>query len=157
MSRTVKKIKGDYRARSLRLGIVVSQFNEAVTNRLLEGCVDTLIRHGAKPANLSIYYTPGAFEIPLVAQQLIVRKRVDAVITLSVVIKGRTRHFDQVVTETARGIRELSQRYGVPVILGIIAADRIEDVLERTGIKHMNKGREWALAAIEMARLMKRI
>ncbi len=152
---TCRTVKGSLNAKPFRWGIVVSRFNEPLTGRLLEGCVDTLIRLGASRRKLTIVEVPGAFEIPPVAERLIAKKRVDAVITLAVVIKGQTRHYDQVVTETAKGIRELSQRSGVPVILGIIAADSARIALERTGIKQMNKGREWAMAAVEMANLMR--
>lgn len=117
--------------------------------------MDTLVRHGAAAKDLCVVEVPGAFEIPLAAGELVRRKkRPHAVIALGVVIRGQTRHFDQVVSETAKGIRELSQRSGVPVILGIIAADSIEQAIERTGLKHMNKGREWAMSAIEMANLI---
>lgn len=157
-SRKVRRIHGDYLAKGLRFGVVVSEFNEALTNRLLDGCVDELVRHGARAQDIVVVRVPGAFEIPLVAQELIKRhKDLRAVITLAVVIKGQTRHFDQVVSETARGIRELGSRSRIPVILGMIPAASILDVEERTGIKHRNKGRDWALAAIEMANLLKKL
>jgi 6,7-dimethyl-8-ribityllumazine synthase len=152
---SVRRLCGGLQGRGKRFGIVVSRFNEALTSRLEEGCVDTLLRCGARPDDIVIIEVPGAFEIPLAAGELIFRqKRLGAVITLGVVIRGQTRHFDQVVSETAKGIRELSERSGIPVILGIIAADSVSQAFERTGIKHMNKGREWALAAVEMANLM---
>jgi 6,7-dimethyl-8-ribityllumazine synthase len=147
----VNRLKGGFSALGRRFGIVVSEFNEPLTNALLDGALDTLTRHGAREKDIHVVYVPGAFEIPLAAKKLIARRKPDAVITLAVVIKGETRHFDQVVTESAKGVRELSDKSGVPVILGIIASDDVAHALERTGIKHANKGREWALAAIEMA------
>ncbi len=150
----VDRVKGSFIASGRRFGIVVAEFNEALTNTLLEGALDTLVRHGAREKDIHVVYVPGAFEIPLAAARLIARRKPDAVITLAVVIKGQTRHFDQVVAESAKGIRELADRSGIPVILGIVAADDVKHALERTGIKHMNKGREWALAAIEMAGVM---
>ncbi len=153
----MNEIKGGYSARGLKFGIVVSDFNELLTNRLLEGAADTLTRHGASDKNLTVVHVPGAFEIPLAAQKLIRKKKLDAVITLAVVIKGETKHFDQVVKETAKGIRELSKRSEVPVILGVIPANNIRQAQERVGIKQVNKGREWARSAIEMANLMKKL
>lgn len=147
----VNRVKGGFVASGRRFGIVVSEFNEPLTNALLDGALDTLVRHGAREKDIHVVYVPGAFEIPLAAARLIARRRPDAVITLAVVIKGQTRHFDQVVTESAKGVRELADRSGVPVILGIVAADDARHAFERTGVKHANKGREWALAAIEMA------
>jgi 6,7-dimethyl-8-ribityllumazine synthase len=146
----VNRVKGSFVASGRRFGIVVSEFNEPLTTALLEGALDTLVRHGAREKDIHVVYVPGAFEIPLAAAKLITRRKPDAVITLAVVIKGETRHFDQVVIESAKGIRELADRSGVPVILGMVAALDVKHAFERTGIKHMNKGREWALAAIEM-------
>ena len=151
------QLKGDYSAKGRTFGIVVSNFNELLTSRLLEGAVDTLKRHGEAEKNITVVHVPGAFEIPLAAKKLIRKKKPDAVMTLAVVIKGETKHFDQVVRETARGIRELTDASEVPVILGVIAADNIRQAERRVGIKQMNKGREWACSAIEMANLMKKL
>jgi len=149
----VRRHKGGYSARGKRFGIVVSEFNEFLTRQLLEGALDTLVRHGAKEKNIHVVYVPGAFEIPLVLKTLI-RKKLDAVITLAVIIRGETKHFDQVSTEAARGIREISVGSGIPVILGVIPAESVEQAIHRVGLKQLNKGREWALAAIEMANLL---
>lgn len=146
-------IKGDYLARPYRFGIVVAQFNEYLTRSLLDASIDTLLRHGAQEKNIHVVHVPGAFEIPLAAKKLIAFKKPNAVITLSVVIKGKTKHFDQVVQETAQGIRELILRTDTPILLGMVSADNVNDALMRVGVKHMNKGREWALSAIEMASL----
>ena len=155
--RKVKRLKGDYRARGKKFGIVVSQFNEFLTSRLLEGALDTLIRHGARERDIRVVYVPGAFEIPLAAKRLISGTRPDAVIALGVVIRGETKHFDQVVNESAKGLRELAQKTDIPVILGIISADTVRQAMSRVGIKQTNKGREWALSAIEMASVLSKL
>ena len=153
----MKHLKGDYSAKGLKFGIVAADFNELLTSRLLEGAIDALKRHGAGEKNIIVVHVPGAFEIPLAAKKLIQKKKPDAVITLAVVIKGETKHFDQVVRETAKGIRELSKESEVPVILGMIPANTIRQAQQRVGIKQVNKGREWACSAIEMANLMKKL
>lgn len=150
-----RHIGPEFNAKGKRFGIVVSRFNEYLTRQLLEGATETLMGHGAKFSDIHVLHVPGAFEIPLTAQKLVKSRNVDAVITLAVVIQGETKHFDQVVNETARGLRELSQTAEVPVILGMIPAKNVEQAIERVGIKQMNKGREWALSAIEMANLMR--
>ena len=151
------QFKGSYAAKGRKFGIVVSEFNEFLTQRLLEGALDTLIRCGAREKDITVAHVPGAFEMPLAASRLLKRKKPDAVITLAVVIRGKTKHFDQVVLETAKGIRELSQKTGVPVILGMIPADSAEDAAHRVGIKQTSKGREWALAAVQMASLLEKL
>lgn len=133
----------------------MSGFNEFLTSRLLEGALDTLTRAGAHERDIHVVYVPGAFEIPLAVKKLISAKKIDAVITLAVVIRGQTRHFDQVVREASRGVRELMLKSEVPIILGILPAENIHQAMERVGMKQMNRGREWALGAIEMANLMR--
>lgn len=151
--KSVKSLKGSYNARGLKFGVVVSQFNELLTDQLLEGALDTLIRHGARSKDIFVAQVPGAFEIPLAAKKLIAKKKPHAVITLAVIIKGETKHFDQVAMESAKGVRELSMKSGIPVILGILPAHTTEQAIQRAGLKHGNKGRDWALSAIEMASL----
>ncbi len=149
----IQRHKGGCSARGKRFGIIVSEFNEFLTSRLLEGALDTLLRHGAREKDIHVVYVPGAFEIPLVLKKL-VRKKLDAVITLAVIIRGETKHFDQVAMETARGIREISLQSEIPAILGVIPAESVEQAIHRVGLKQLNKGREWALSAIEMANLL---
>ncbi len=149
----VKRIKGGYLAAGKKFGIVVSEFNEFLTSRLLEGALDTLTRHGAKEKDITVIYVPGAFEIPLVVQKMLGRMKLDAVITLAVVIQGETKHFDQVTRQTAQGVRQAALKKDVPVILGMVAAGNVQQAIDRVGLKHGNKGRQWALAAIEMANL----
>ena len=151
----VQHVKGDFLARGKKFAIVVSRFNEYLTTILLEGALDTLLRHGAHAKDIQVVHVPGAFEIPLVTKKITKKKKVHAVITLAVIIRGQTRHFEQVATQSARGLREVSLKSEVPVILGIISAESVSDAIERTGIKQANKGREYALSAIEMANLMR--
>ena len=150
----VRHVKGNLLAKGKRFGVVVSTFNEFLTSQLLEGALETLAQTGAKQKDIHVVHVPGAFEIPLAAKKLIASRKPHAVITLAVVIRGKTKHFDQVSRESARGVRELSMKTEVPIILGIIPAQNVRQATERVGLKQMNKGREWALCAVEMANLM---
>lgn len=147
--------KGGPSAKGRRFGVVVSRFNEYLTDRLLESALKTLRAAGADTKKVHVAHVPGAFEVPLAAQKLIRRVKPDAVLTLSVVIRGKTKHFDQVVTQCAKGVREVSLKSGVPVILGMISAEDPADAVERVG--KMDKGREWARSAVEMANLVRRL
>ena len=153
--KNVRQLKGSYLARGRKFAIIVSRFNEYLTSRLLEGALDTLIRHGALEKDIQVVHVPGAFEIPLIAKKIIKKRKADAVLTLAVIIRGDTRHFEQVATQTARGLREVALESGIPVIMGIIPAESVNDAIQRVGIKQANKGAEWALSAIEMANLMR--
>lgn len=151
----VKRIRADLAGRGKRFGIVVSRFNEFLTERLLDGALDTLLSHGVREKDITVARVPGAFEVPLAAKKLIRAKKFDAVLTLAVVIRGETKHFDQVAAESARAVSELSQKSEVPVILGIITAKNVSQAEARVGIKGPNKGREWARSALEMTGLMR--
>lgn len=153
----VKTVEGQLIAKGKKFGIVVSRFNDFISKRLLEGAVDTLIRHGAKENEIEAVWTPGAFEIPIVANKLVKSKKYDAVICLGAVIKGSTPHFEYVANEAAKGIAKISLDTGVPVIFGIITAETLEQAIERAGTKDGNKGRDAALSAIEMANLLENI
>ena len=153
----VKHWKGSADAKGRRFGIVVSRYNEYLTDKLLENALKTLKAHGADARRVHVAHVPGAFEVPLAAKKLIRRVRPDALITLSVVIRGSTKHFDQVVDQCAKGVRELSMESEVPVILGMISAEKAADAAERVDSKRFNKGKEWALAAIEMANLSRKL
>jgi 6,7-dimethyl-8-ribityllumazine synthase len=139
-----------------RFGIVVTRFNEFITNKLLSGCLDTLTRHGVDPENVDIAWVPGAFEIPLVAQKM-VQKEYDAVICLGAVIRGATPHFDYVAGEVTKGIAQVGLNSGVPVIFGVITTDTIEQAIERAGTKSGNKGSDAAITALEMVNLLNEI
>ena len=151
----VKQVRPDLTGRGRSFGIVVSRFNEPLTERLLEGALDTFLSHGVREKDITVARVPGAFEVPLAAKKLIRVKKFDAVLTLAVIIRGETKHFDQVAAESARALGELSQKSEVPVILGIITAENVAQAEARTGVKGPNKGREWALSALEMAGLLR--
>ena len=152
-----KTIEGDLIAKGKKFGIVASRFNNFMTKELVSGCLDTLIRHGAADADLTVAWVPGAFEIATVAQKLAKNKNYDAVICLGTVIRGATPHFDYVASEVAKGVAKVSQDSGIPVIFGIITADTIEQAIERAGTKDGNKGRDAALSAIEMVNLLEKV
>ena len=149
--------EGNLIARDYRFALVVSRFNEFISNRLLEGAVDALKRHEADMDAVDTAWAPGAFEIPLVAGKLARSGKYDAVICLGAVIRGGTPHFDYVASEVSKGIARASQETGVPVIFGIVTADNIEQAVERAGAKQGNKGWQAALTGIEMANLMKNL
>lgn len=153
----VKTIKGGLIAKGKKFGVIASRFNDFITSRLLEGCIDTLLRHGAKESDVEVVWVPGAFEIPVLAQRMAKSKKYDAVVCLGTVIRGSTPHFDYIASETAKGIAHVCMSTGVPTIFGIITADGIDQAIERAGTKEGNKGRDAALSAIEMANLIDEI
>ena len=153
----VNRIRGTLHAPNARIAIVVARFNEYFTSKLLDGALDTLVRHGARPSNINVYHVPGSFEIPLVVKRILKKRRFDAVITLGMVIKGETRHFEHVVDQAARGVMQASLGSNVPVIHGVVAAGDLKQAIDRAGGKLGNKGRDAALAAIEMADLLRKI
>lgn len=146
--------------RELRFALVIGRFNDLVTGKLLEGCQDCLKRHGVDPdpqgAQVDYAWVPGSFEIPLVARQLALTGNYDAIICLGAVIRGQTPHFDYVSAEVSKGIAAAGFQTGVPVVFGVLTTDNLQQALERSGIKS-NLGWEYAMSAIEMATLMRRI
>ena len=140
---------------NLKVAIVVSRFNDFITNRLLDGAKDTLVRHGVDEDNIDVAYVPGAFEIPLVAKKLAQKNDYDAVITLGCVIRGATSHYDYVCNEVAKGVSKANDVTDTPVIFGVLTTESIEQAVERAGTKVGNKGAEAAVSAIEMANLLK--
>ena len=140
---------------NLKVAIVVSRFNDFITNRLLDGAKDTLVRHGVDEDNIDVAYVPGAFEIPLVAKKLAQKNDYDAVITLGCVIRGATSHYDYVCNEVAKGVSKANDVTNTPVIFGVLTTESIEQAVERAGTKAGNKGAEAAVSAIEMANLLK--
>jgi 6,7-dimethyl-8-ribityllumazine synthase len=141
----------------LKFGVVVARFNEFITSKLLDGAHDTLTRHGVKEADIDVAWTPGSFEIPLIAKKMAESGRYDAIICLGAVIRGGTPHFDYIAAEVSKGIANVSLGTGLPVILGVITADTLEQAIERAGTKSGNYGSQAALHAIEMANLGKAI
>jgi 6,7-dimethyl-8-ribityllumazine synthase len=147
-------------ADSFRFAIVIGRFNDLVTTKLLEACQDCLKRHGvdvdARGAQVDYAWVPGAFEIPLVARQLALTNRYDAIICLGAVIRGQTPHFDYVSAEVSKGVAATSFQTGVPTIFGVLTVDTMQQALERAGIKG-NLGWEYAMSALEMASLMRQV
>ena len=152
-----KIYEGKLTAVGLKFGIVVARFNEFITSKLLEGCLDCLHRHEASDDNIEIAWVPGSFEIPVVTLHLAQAERYDAIICLGAVIRGATPHFDYVAAEVSKGIANVSLKTGLPVIFGVLTTDTIEQAIERAGTKAGNKGWDAALAAMEMANLFKEL
>ena len=151
----MKIIKANFDASDKSFAIVISRFNEFISGKLLEGALDCLQRHNADDKKISVIWVPGSFEIPMAAQKLSVSKKYDAVICLGAVIKGDTSHNEYIATEVTKGIAQIGLQTGVPVILGVITPDNLEQAIERAGTKLGNKGFEAAMTAIEMANLGK--
>ncbi|MFA6141705.1 MAG: 6,7-dimethyl-8-ribityllumazine synthase [Candidatus Omnitrophota bacterium] len=150
-------VKADLSAKGKKFAIVISRFNEFISSKLLDGCIDTLVRHGAQDSAQDVMWVPGSFEIPMVAFKLAKSKKYDGVICLGTVIRGATPHFEFVASEAAKGIAKASLDTGVPCIFGVITADNLEQAIERAGTKDGNKGRDAAMTAIEMANLYEKI
>ncbi len=146
--------EGELSGRGRRFAVVVARFNDVVTSRLLEGALAALRRHGVSNEDVDVAWTPGAFEIPLVAKRLADSGGFDAVICLGAVIRGETAHFEYVAGEAASGIQRVALETGVPCIFGVLAAETLEQALDRAGGKHGNKGWEAATSALEMAGLL---
>src|SRR5262249_52999421 len=147
--------KGQLVGTDLRFGIVVSRWNEFITERLLAGALDALERHGASPAAVDVAWVPGSFEIPVVARRLALSGRYQAVICLGALIRGATPHFDYLAGAVTSAIAHAATESGVPVIYGVLTTDTVEQAIERAGTKAGNKGSEAAVVAIEMANLMR--
>ncbi len=141
--------------KGLKFGVVVSRFNEMITTRLLEGMNDALLRHGVEERNIDVAWTPGCFEIPLIAKKLAQSGKYDAIICLGAVIRGGTPHFQYISSEVTRGIGRVTLDTGLPVIQGIITADTLEQAIQRAGAKEGNRGFLVAMEAIEMANLLR--
>ncbi|HEC83461.1 MAG TPA: 6,7-dimethyl-8-ribityllumazine synthase [Firmicutes bacterium] len=152
-----KVYQGILDGRKKRFAIVVSRFNEAISQRLLEGALDCLRRHNTDDRNIEIVWVPGSFEIPMGARQVAFTSRYDAVICLGAVIRGATPHFDYIAAEVARGIARVAAEASLPVIFGVITADSLEQAIERSGGKSGNKGWDAAMSAIEMADLFSKL
>lgn len=152
-----KHFEGKLLGEGLRFGLVVSRFNEFISKKLLEGAQDALLRHGVKEEDIEIAWTPGAFEIPLIAGKLAQTKKYDAVICLAAVVRGGTPHFEYIASEVTKGIAKVGLETGLPVIYGVITADTLEQAIERAGTKMGNKGFDAAMSAIEMANLLRSI
>lgn len=150
-----KIIEGRLDAQGLKIGILVSRFNSFISDRLVEGALDALLRHGAVRENLVVVRVPGAYEIPPAARKMAASGRYDALVCLGAVIRGATPHFDYVSAEVSKGIAAVSMEAGIPVSFGVLTTDTLEQAIERAGSKSGNKGFDAAMAAVEMANLYK--
>jgi len=153
----IQYLDGDFTQADARYAIAVARFNSFIGEALLSGAIDALKRHGVQEKHITVVHVPGAYELPLVCQQLASNKKHDAVIALGAVIRGATYHFEIVAGDSAKGLSNVSLATGVPVINGVLTTDTIEQAIERAGTKAGNKGSDAALAAIEMISLLKKI
>lgn len=153
----IKTVEGKVVNENLKVGIIATRFNEFITHKLLDGAVDGLVRHDVAEDDITIAWVPGAFEIPVVAQKMAESGKYDAVICIGAVIRGATSHYDVVCAEVSKGIAQTSLKTGLPVMMGVLTTDTIEQAIERAGTKAGNKGYECAVGAIEMANLMKQL
>ncbi|MBN1881578.1 MAG: 6,7-dimethyl-8-ribityllumazine synthase [Deltaproteobacteria bacterium] len=152
-----KHIEGSLTAKGLTFAIVLSRFNNFIGERLLDGAVDAIVRHGGADDAIHVYRVPGAFEIPQIARRLATSKKHSAVICLGAVIRGATPHFEYIASESAKGVAKISLESDIPISYGIITTDTIEQAIERAGSKSGNKGYDAAVTAIEMANLVGQI
>ena len=150
-------VEGTLSAEGRSFAIVAGRFNDFITQRLVDGALDTLRRHGADLDRVTVAWAPGAFELPVVAQRLAATKTYDAILMLGCVIRGATPHFDYVAGQAAAGAQRVALETGVPVLFGVLTTETIEQAVERAGTKAGNKGADAALAAIEMANLLDRL
>lgn len=153
----VRITEGKLVATGLRFGIVVSRWNSFITERMLGGAIDALTRHGADEANIEVARVPGTWEIPVAARRLATSGRFDAIICIGCLIRGATPHFEYLAAEVTKGIGQLGMETGIPVTYGVITVENLEQAIERAGSKAGNKGSEAALAAVEMADLMRNL
>jgi 6,7-dimethyl-8-ribityllumazine synthase len=151
----MRTYQGKLIGKGLRFAIVVSRFNEVVTQKLLEGALDCLIRHDVQEDDIDVLWTPGSFEIPVTAKKLASSGKYNAIICLGCLIRGDTPHFDFLSAEVTKGVAQVALEYSLPVAFGILTADTLEQAIERSGAKQGNKGFQAALSALEMANLFK--
>ena len=153
----IKVTQGDLLARDLRFALIASRFNDSIVENLVRGAIDALLRHGASEKQIEVIRVPGAFDLPLIARRAAASRRFDAVIALGAVIRGATPHFDLVAGQCAAGLARASEDTGIPVAFGVLTTDTIEQAVERSGNKAGNKGVDAALAALELANLLRRM
>jgi len=150
-------IQGKLQAKSEKFALVVSRFNEFITNKLLEGARDCLVRHGAQDDNLTVIWVPGVFEIPQIVKKIVASGKYKAVIALGAVIRGGTPHFDYIASQVSKGLAECSMQADIPVSFGVLTTDTVEQALERAGTKAGNKGWDAALSGIDMCSVLEQI
>ena len=150
-------IQGDQNARGLRFGVVVSRFNDFITSNLLTGAIDVFSQYGVKKDDLKVLKVPGAFELPQAARKLCSSEKFDAILCLGAVIRGETSHFDYICAEASRGVGQVGLEFNIPVLFGVLTTENLEQAVARSGSGSSNKGRETALAAVEMASLYRKL
>ncbi len=149
--------EGEFRGEGLKFGIIVGRFNSLISKKLLEGALDAFARHGVSEESIDIAWVPGSFEIPLVAKKMAISQKYDAIVCLGAIIRGATPHFDYVAAECSKGIAQVMLETQIPISFGVLTTDTIEQAIERAGTKAGNKGFEAAMAALEMANLLKKL
>jgi len=153
----MKDFAGKMESKGLKIGIVVSRFNEMITEKLLTGALETLRQTGIEDQDITLVRVPGSFEIPMASQRLAQTGKLEAIICLGAVIRGETPHFDYLSSQVTHGISQVALKYDLPVTFGVITADTVEQALARAGVKHANKGSEAANSAVQMANLFKQL
>ena len=154
---SINTIEGDLLAGNAKYCLVIARFNSFIVNSLVEGAIDELVRHGAKPEDITKVYVPGAFEMPLALEKIAAKGDYDAIVALGAVIRGGTPHFDYVAGECVKGMAQVMMKYQTPVAFGVLTVDTIEQAIERAGTKAGNKGGEAAMAVVEMVNLMRQL
>jgi len=152
-----KVTQGNLDAKGLKFAILVTRFNSLITDRLLAGALDALARTGCRDEDIEIVKAPGSWELPVVARELAARKKYDAIICLSAVIRGDTPHFDYIASEASKGLAQTSLEFGVPVAFGVLTCETLEQAIDRAGAKSGNKGFDAAMTAVEMGNLMRQL
>jgi len=153
----MEEVRGNFQGKGRKFAMAASDFNGFITKELVSSCVKTLKKCGTDDKDISLFWVPGAYEMPLVASKIAASKKYDAVICLGAVIRGDTPHFDYIASAVSRGINQVSLQTGVPVVFGIITADTQEQAIDRAGVKQGNKGKDAALTALELADLVKKV
>lgn len=154
---TIKTIEGKLDAKNTRFALVVSRFNDFIGQKLVEGAVDCILRHGGAEENIEVYKCPGAFELPATAKKAALSGRYDAVVTLGAIIRGATSHYDVIAAEATKGVAQAGLETMIPMTFGVLTTDNLEQAIERAGTKAGNKGFDAALAAIEMVNLYRQV
>ena len=153
----VQNIEGSLNASGLKFALVVSRFNDFIGQKLVEGAIDCIVRHGGSADEITVIRGPGAFELPSVTRKAMLSGKYDAIVTLGVIIRGSTPHFDVIAAEATKGIAQVGMEAAIPVSFGVLTTENLEQAIERAGTKAGNKGFDAALAAIEMANLYKQL
>lgn len=154
---TPRTIEGSLDAKGFKFALLVTRFNSLITERLLAGALDALTRTGCAPEDIELVRLPGSWELPLVAREVALKRRHDAIICLSAVIRGDTPHYEYIASEAAKGLAQTALEHGVPICFGVLTCDTLEQALDRAGAKSGNKGFDAAMAAVEMVNLLRRL